>query len=203
MGTRENSMASKIDSTEFLKRICNLVVAHANPNERREDPVVRLTGPDELKALIDLELSPDGLPGAYEELLETCSKCMDYKVNTGHPHFFNQLFGETEPAALGGELLTAVSNTSMYTYEVAPVFAVMEDLVLKRMRSFLGWTQGDGIYLPGRQRVQYVRDQSSEVPCFPRSQNKGQRCCWPSCWFLRGARSLLDEERVFISGAGQ
>eukprot|EP00656_Telonema_subtile_P021157 TRINITY_DN22195_c0_g1_i1.p1 TRINITY_DN22195_c0_g1~~TRINITY_DN22195_c0_g1_i1.p1 ORF type:complete len:427 (+),score=143.68 TRINITY_DN22195_c0_g1_i1:300-1580(+) len=74
---------------------------------------------------------------------------MDYSVKTSHPHFFNQLFAETEPAAIGGELLTAVANTSMYTYEVAPVFAVMEDLVLARMRASLGWTQGDGIFCPG------------------------------------------------------
>jgi len=162
-----------IDSTEFLKRICDLVVAHAFPNERREDPVVRLTGPEELKALIDLELGPDGLPGSYEELLETCAKCMEYKVNTGHPHFFNQLFAETEPAALGGELLTAVSNTSMYTYEVAPVFAVMEDLVLARMRSFLGWTQGDGIFCPGGSVSNMYGINLARYHAFPEVKTKG------------------------------
>ena len=39
-----------------------------------------------------------------------------------------------------------------FTYEVAPVFTLMEDIVLERMRTVIGWPAGtgDGIFTPGR-----------------------------------------------------
>lgn len=37
-----------------------------------------------------------------------------------------------------------------YTYEVAPVFTLMEDAVLRRMMEMIGWEEGgDGIFNPG------------------------------------------------------
>src|SRR5690606_30974458 len=44
-----------------------------------------------------------------------------------------------DSVALAGELLTALLNTSMYTYEVAPVLTLLENATLRHMRSFLGW----------------------------------------------------------------
>ena len=37
------------------------------------------------------------------------------------------------------------------TYETAPVFALMERVVLSKMRQYVGWTdgEGDGILAPG------------------------------------------------------
>ena len=36
-----------------------------------------------------------------------------------------------------------------FTYEIAPVFTLMEDIVLTKMRDFIGWEDGDGIFSPG------------------------------------------------------
>lgn len=37
-----------------------------------------------------------------------------------------------------------------YTYEVAPVFTLMEDAVLRKMIKVIGWEEGgDGIFNPG------------------------------------------------------
>ena len=38
---------------------------------------------------------------------------------------------------------------SRFTYEIAPVFTLMEDIVLTKMREFIGWEDGDGIFSPG------------------------------------------------------
>jgi len=37
------------------------------------------------------------------------------------------------------------------TYETAPVFTLMESVVLSKMRQYVGWTEdeGDGILAPG------------------------------------------------------
>ena len=38
-----------------------------------------------------------------------------------------------------------------FTYEIAPVFTLMEDIVLTKMRECIGWEngEGDGIFAPG------------------------------------------------------
>lgn len=48
-------------------------------------------------------------------------------------------------------MLTSTVNTLMYTFEIAPVFTVMEAYILKKMREFVGWPNGDGdgIFTPG------------------------------------------------------
>ena len=35
------------------------------------------------------------------------------------------------------------------TYEFAPVFVMMENVVLKKMREIVGWNCGDGLFSPG------------------------------------------------------
>lgn len=39
-----------------------------------------------------------------------------------------------------------------FTYEIAPVFVLMEQLTLKKMREMIGWPngEGDGLFSPGR-----------------------------------------------------
>lgn len=38
----------------------------------------------------------------------------------------------------------------MFTYEIAPIFILMEHVVLKKMRDIIGYTDGDSILAPGR-----------------------------------------------------
>lgn len=51
---------------------------------------------------------------------------------------------------LAGQWTSDALNSSVYTYEVAPVFTLMEAVVLKEMRKLVGWEEhGDGIFCPG------------------------------------------------------
>lgn len=57
-----------------------------------------------------------------------------------------------DPYGLAGQWLCAALNPSVYTYEVAPVFTLMEETVLKEMRKIVGLPnngEGDGIFCPG------------------------------------------------------
>lgn len=44
---------------------------------------------------------------------------------------------------------------SRFTYEIAPVFVLMEQLTLKKMREIIGWPdgEGDGIFSPGKRPI--------------------------------------------------
>lgn len=46
---------------------------------------------------------------------------------------------------------------SRFTYEIAPVFVLMEQLTLKKMREMIGWPngEGDGIFSPGESQRDY------------------------------------------------
>jgi len=67
----------------------------------------------------------------------------------GHPRFFNQLSCGLDIVSMAGEWLTATANTNMFTYEIAPVFILMENVVLTKMREIIGWKTGDSIFAPG------------------------------------------------------
>ncbi len=75
---------------------------------------------------------------------------------TGHPRFINQLSQGVDMISLVGEIITSSVNTNMFTYEVAPVFNLMEESVLAHMRQCCGWSNdesssknGDGVLAPG------------------------------------------------------
>ena len=55
--------------------------------------------------------------------------------------------------SLAGEWLTATANTNMFTYEIAPVFILMEHACLAKMREIIGFTEGDSILAPGREMI--------------------------------------------------
>lgn len=45
-----------------------------------------------------------------------------------------------------------LSFSFRFTYEIAPVFVLMEQLTLKKMREMVGWPngEGDGLFSPGK-----------------------------------------------------
>lgn len=110
----------------------------------------------------------------------------------GHPRFFNQLFSGLDHHALAGRLLTEALNTSQcgpsrprgsraagaqpeptpacpprYTYEIAPVFVLMEDVVLAKLRELVGWSGGDGIFAPGTLSPALSPAPAPAVACHP------------------------------------
>uniref|UniRef100_A0A8C8XTU9 Glutamate decarboxylase 1 n=1 Tax=Panthera leo TaxID=9689 RepID=A0A8C8XTU9_PANLE len=97
----------------------------------------------------NLELSDH--PESLEQLLVDCTDTLKYGVKTGHPRFFNQLSSGLDVVGLAGAWLTATANTNTFTYEIAPVFTIMETILLKKMYGIIGWgeTEADGIFAPG------------------------------------------------------
>ncbi|XP_043280791.1 cysteine sulfinic acid decarboxylase [Venturia canescens] len=115
----------------------------------RGGKVVEWVDPSELRDLVDLEVPKSGV--SHEDLLQLARKVVKYSVKTGHPHFVNQLYSSVDPYGLMGQWLTDALNPSVYTYEVSPVFSLMEEEVLGEMRRIIGWPEGrgDGIFCPG------------------------------------------------------
>ncbi|XP_069735055.1 cysteine sulfinic acid decarboxylase [Phaenicophaeus curvirostris] len=127
--------------------------------------------PEELRELLDLELRSHG--ERPEELLERCRLVLRYSVKTGHPRFFNQLFSGLDHHALAGRLITETLNTSQATYEIAPVFVLMEEALLAKLREMVGWSSGDGIFAPGGSFSNMFAINVARFQRFPQSRRTG------------------------------
>jgi glutamate/tyrosine decarboxylase-like PLP-dependent enzyme len=110
-------------------------------------PVTEPRSPGELAAQLPLQLSSEG--ESLESLQDAIAAYLQFAVKTAHPAYFNQLWGGFEPACFMGELLTSAANTSMYTYEVAPVATLIERTLIQKMGELAGFAHPDGQFTTG------------------------------------------------------
>ncbi len=95
-------------------------------------------------------------------------------INLGHPRFFNQLSQGLDLVSLAGEWVTATTNTNMFTYEIAPVYNLIEEVVLKKMMSIIGWEEaGDGLFNPGGSISNLYAVQVARHFYFPATKSEG------------------------------
>lgn len=129
-----------------IEEILNSAVFNATD---RSNKVVEFKNPEVLKNTLDLNLKSTG--DSDDKLMDLLKDTIKYSVKTGHPYFVNQLFSGVDPYALAGQWLTDALNPSVYTYEVSPVFTLMEEVVLEEMRKIVGYENGigDGLFVPG------------------------------------------------------
>ncbi|XP_028928791.1 cysteine sulfinic acid decarboxylase [Ornithorhynchus anatinus] len=130
--------------------------------------------PGELRGLLDLDLRPEG--EGDQRILQRCRDIIRYSPKTCHPRFFNQLFSGLDAHALAGRFITETLNTSQYTYEVAPVFVLMEEAVLQKLRALVGWTNpGGGVFCPGGSISNMYALNLARYRRFPDCKERGMR----------------------------
>ncbi len=90
-------------------------------------------------------------PAGHElsEVLEALRRVVRATPSSAGPRFFNQLFGGRVPVATLAEILTTLTNTSMYTFKVGGPQILIEKEVVARMAARVGYAQGEGILAPG------------------------------------------------------
>ena len=131
--------------TDFLQPTLDL--AHALLEHERESPPDPPLSPERIRELIELGPPEQGL--GLERALGLVGEVVEMTPMTSGRRFFNQLFAGREPAAASTEMLTSLLNTSMYTYKVAGVHALIENEVLARMGRLAGFEDADGTFVPG------------------------------------------------------
>ncbi|XP_076756849.1 glutamate decarboxylase-like protein black [Xylocopa sonorina] len=135
---------------KFMRNFVDLLLEEAVfEGTSRTNRVVEWIEPAALHSVVDLKLYEQG--STHEELLSLANDVIKYSVKTGHPRFINQLYSSVDPYGLLGQWLTDALNPSVYTYEVSPVFSLMEEELLREMRKIVGWKdgRGEGIFCPG------------------------------------------------------
>ncbi|XP_012271604.1 cysteine sulfinic acid decarboxylase [Orussus abietinus] len=158
----------------FLRDSLDLILEKAVfEGTSRQGRVVEWMEPGLLRSILDLKLPVNGV--SHDELLRLISQVIRYSVKTGHPRFVNQLFSSVDPYGLVGQWLTDSLNPSVYTYEVSPVFSLMEEEVLREMRKIVGWKdgRGDGIFCPGGSMANGYAINLARHHRFPESKETG------------------------------
>merc|ERR1719481_2221523 len=168
-----NSGVTDARTREFLQRVVAILLDHITVQNDRGTKIVDFHSPEQLKEVIDFGIPDKPLP--LDQLLVDCKDTLKYQVKTGHPRFFNQLSCGLDVISLAGEWLTATANTNMFTYEIAPVFILMEHEVLKKMREVIGFSNGDSTLAPGGSISNMYALMVARQKLFPQHKKFGMR----------------------------
>ncbi|OLT61478.1 pyridoxal phosphate-dependent decarboxylase family protein [Moorena bouillonii] len=158
-----------------FEKIINLTVDkllnYLQENQNTDTKVIDYKSPQTLKEKLDLSLPENGVPLA--DLIPIIESYLDHSVRTSSHKFFNQLWGGFEITGLLAEMVTSTANTSMYTYEVAPVATLIEIKLIEALKDLIGFPQGEGLMVTGGSNANLVAMLCARHKLLPESKNKG------------------------------
>uniref|UniRef100_A0A3B4ZZ16 Glutamate decarboxylase 2 n=1 Tax=Stegastes partitus TaxID=144197 RepID=A0A3B4ZZ16_9TELE len=157
----------------FLQEVVDILLAYIVESFDRETKVIDFHYPNELLQMNNWELQDE--PATLDDILISCRATLKYAIKTAHPRYFNQLSTGLDMVGLAADWLTSTANTNMFTYEVAPVFVLLEYVTLKKMREIIGWPdgRGDGIFSPGGAISNMYAMLLARFKMFPEVKEKG------------------------------
>ncbi|KAG1671730.1 Cysteine sulfinic acid decarboxylase [Nymphon striatum] len=134
----------------FMKRANDIIIKYIM-KDNKVCPVLRWNSPKELENIFDLQ------------------------CKTSHPRFLNQMFGGFDTYGHVGQWTTDALNTSNYTYEMASLFVLMEEKVMKKLSKMIGWNygEGDGIMSAGGSMANFYGVQCARQHLFPDVKEEG------------------------------
>ena len=133
--------------------------------------VVEFKDPAELKEIIDTKINKNAV--TEKQFLGLIDSYLDYSVKTSSKQFLNQLYSGLNFPAFIGEMITALTNTSMYTYEVAPVATIIETEMINLMNQYSGYVEGDGVFVSGGSNANLVAMLSARNKKIPKVRTEG------------------------------
>ncbi len=155
---------------KVLQDIFELIQDWVKEGRNPEAKVIDYHKPEELREKLNLGLGSEGSDG---EMLVQVREYLKYAVRTNHSSYLNQLFGGFNFPAFIGEVITSLTNTSMYTYEVAPVATLMEKEIIQKMISYTGWKTGEGALMTGGSNTNLVAMLVARNTKFPEAKLEG------------------------------
>ncbi|KAH7731509.1 glutamate decarboxylase 1-like protein [Aphelenchoides avenae] len=185
------------ETRQFLTRIMEVLLEYVREQNDRNSKILEFHHPAEMQQIVDFSI-----PDKPMKLGELCCKTvLNLGVKTGHPRFFNQISCGLDIVSLAGEFLTATANTNMFTYEISPVFILMEKEVMRKMCELIGWPadEGDGIFTPGGAIANMYAMNAARHHHYPRAKPLGMSEVPTLCVFtseeahysIKGAASVL------------
>ncbi|KAF4669977.1 Glutamate decarboxylase 2 [Perkinsus olseni] len=174
-----SSSSDSGEPAEIFDRVTAMLRDYVASAEDRGQKVIEFKDPQEIDQIMrqcgcDLSLH-DGKRVGAEAIVSACAATLRLSARTGHPQFFNTLFGRSDASGLVGEMLTVACNTSAYTFEIAPVFVMVEASVIDKTVQLLGFdpTTSEGLFVPGGSIANLYGLQLARFFKFPEVKRKG------------------------------
>eukprot|EP01025_Chloroclados_australasicus_P039219 TRINITY_DN4049_c0_g1_i6.p1 TRINITY_DN4049_c0_g1~~TRINITY_DN4049_c0_g1_i6.p1 ORF type:complete len:495 (+),score=24.23 TRINITY_DN4049_c0_g1_i6:29-1486(+) len=145
------------EEKQFMREAAEHFINYAVDSQSGDGKVVNLVNPNQMKNEFRqhgcaIELDDLQQPCDKDVLLSGIQQSLKFCVNTRHPLFFNQLYACSDVVSTVGDWLATVVNTNVHTFEVAPVFTVVEVEVLSKIARVIGGEYAqvhDGLFAPG------------------------------------------------------
>jgi len=134
-------------SKDLLNKTNQLIQSYLEDVHTWQRKVTHYYQPQELKDLFDFTLWADQT--SPEALLKDMERIAYFSVANQHPRFFSALWWGADIHWIVWERLTSVMSTTMYTYEIAPLFTLMEEYIFTKIAWLLDWNTHVGMMLPG------------------------------------------------------
>tara|TARA_B100000749_G_scaffold280455_1_gene276744 strand:- start:183059 stop:184462 length:1404 start_codon:yes stop_codon:yes gene_type:complete len=131
---------------EQYRNLIDKVVEHFLQAEsiHLEPPLSR----SDIAGLFDYDLD-DNSPSGQSEIQKFCENYLRHSVNTSNRSYCNQLWSKVESPSFLGEMLSAATNTSMYTFEVAPVATILEHKMIDHFSKKIWGEPTEGLMTSG------------------------------------------------------
>ena len=159
------------DQAELLSRGLELVQKYLEESSNLEKLVVQYQSPEALKSLIDWSIPEQGV--TVDRLIFLLETYLNHSVRTGHQQFFNQLYGGFNLPGFLGEVFASLTNTSMATYEIAPIATLIEQALIQEINSYIGFNRGEGTFVTGGSNANLIAMLCARNKAFPEIKQRG------------------------------
>lgn len=160
-----------MNDLNVLSEVFNKVKDYIEEINDKSKPVVKYRQPEELREIINFSIEKAGV--SETEFLGLIDQYLDYSVKTGNKQFLNQLYSGFNFPAFIGEIFTSLASTSMATFEAAPVATLIEAEMIELLNSYVGYKNGDGIFLTGGSNANLIAMFSARNKLIPTSRLQG------------------------------
>ena len=134
-----------MDTPALIDEVAHRLLAYiaSKDDEARVNPAASL---NTMRRTLDVQLPLEG--HGLDAVLDDLDTFIANSVKTNRSEFMNPLGGLSLPA-FAGEVIAALTNNSMYTYELSPIATVIEQTLVKRMSQMVGFPDGFGTFTTG------------------------------------------------------
>lgn len=165
------SIFSPAETENILSQAVRAIANYLQESQQPESKVIDYQSADALKQKLDLSLPENGM--ALAELMPAIESYLEHSARTSNPKFFNQLWGGFDLPGLLAEMTTSAANTSMYTYEVAPLATLMEMELVETLNHLVGFHAGEGIMVTGGSNANLIGMLCARNKFVPEAKNGG------------------------------
>lgn len=135
------------DLTQFLDGLVERIDSYIQSSDNSDQKTVDFLNAESRRKVTDLSLPLEG--NGSQSILDDIDIFLKQCVKTNRPEFMNPLWGGLNIAGFAGEVISALTNQSMYTYELSPIATLIEKAIIDRMMEIVGYGEGFGTLTTG------------------------------------------------------